>query len=213
MSVAWLAAHLGQPGLVVVDATLPPVGVLPVVDTRARYRAQHLPGAVFFDIEELSDHATSLPHMLPDEASFSESMAALGIENHSTVVVYEQEGVFSAPRAWWMLRTLGAEHVYVLDGGLRAWLEAGHAVEAGEVRRTPTTFQARRRIEAVRTFAEVQSVLGAAEAGSQGEQIVDARPAGTLHRRCAGASARHFVRSYARFVQCSFRNAGERRPA
>src|SRR5271170_296401 len=134
---AWLSEHLHSPDTVVLDATLPPVGVTPPVDTRARYLAAHIPGAVFFDIEELSDHSTPLPHMLPSPEDFSRSMAALGVGDEMTIVVYEQEGVFSAPRAWWMLRIFGIRQVHILDGGLRAWIEAGFPTHAGHVDRAP----------------------------------------------------------------------------
>src|SRR5580658_1708791 len=120
----WLAARLEDPSTVILDATLPPVGVTPPIDTHARYLAQHIPGAIFFDIEELSDHSTPLPHMLPTAEAFSRSMSALGVDDRMAICIYEQEGVFSAPRAWWMLRTFGAQQVYILDGGLRAWFEA-----------------------------------------------------------------------------------------
>src|SRR3954449_13086480 len=100
VSPLWLADRLHHRNLVILDATLPPVGVTPVVDTHARYRDKHIPGAVFFDIDALSDHATTLPHMMPTEQSFSQSMSALGVGDGMTIVVYEQEGVFSAPRAW-----------------------------------------------------------------------------------------------------------------
>src|SRR3979490_1465821 len=92
----WLATHFQNPHTVILDATLPPVGVTPPIDTRARYLDQHIPGALFFDIEELSDHATALPHMLPTPEDFSLSMSSLGVSNDSTIIVYEQEGVFSA---------------------------------------------------------------------------------------------------------------------
>ena len=99
VSVSWLAERLKDPNVVVLDATLPPVGVVPVVDTRGRYGQRHIPGAVFFDIDELSDHATTLPHMLQSDDEFSRNASALGIGDGMTIVVYEQEGVFSAPRA------------------------------------------------------------------------------------------------------------------
>ena len=98
---AWLAGHLRNPGAVILDATLPPVGVTPAVDTRARYFAQHIPGAVFFDIEELSDRSSPLPHMLTTPEVFSRNLSALGIGDEMDIIIYEQEGVFSAPRAWW----------------------------------------------------------------------------------------------------------------
>src|ERR1700689_4165661 len=94
LTPVWLAARLEDPNTVVLDATLPPVGVTPPVDTHARYLAQHIPGALFFDINEHSDHTTPLPHMLPTAEGFSRSMAALGISDTATIVIYEQQGVF-----------------------------------------------------------------------------------------------------------------------
>ena len=137
---SWVANRLDDPNVVILDATLPPVGIAPPIDTHARYLAQHIPGAIFFDIEELSDHSTALPHMLPTPEAFSRSMSALGIGDEMTIVIYEQEGIFSAPRAWWMLRTLGAHNVYILDGGLRAWVEASLPIHAGLVHRAQVTF-------------------------------------------------------------------------
>ena len=178
----WLGSRLSNPDVVVLDATLPPVGVVPSADTRARYLVQHIPGAIFFDIGELSDHSSPLPHMLPSEEEFAHSMAALGVSDDATIVVYEQEGVFSAPRAWWMLRTFGAQSVYVLDGGLRAWVAAGLPVESGEVRRARAKFNAKLDRDAVNDYAGIQEMLGG-RIGGQG-QILDARSAG----RFAGTS-------------------------
>lgn len=172
VSVSWLAERLADPNLVILDATLPPVGVLPRVDTRGRYLAQHIPGAVFFDIDELSDHSTPLPHMLPRPEAFAESMAALGIGDRMQIVVYEQEGVFSAPRAWWMLRTFGAEEVYLLDGGLQAWIASGLPTESGAVSRLRATFHARFHADAVQDFEQLQQTIA-----GRG-QILDARSAG-----------------------------------
>jgi len=172
VSVSWVAERLADPNVVVLDATLPPVGVTPKVDTRGRYLAQHIPGAVFFDIDELSDHATTLPHMLPMPEAFAESMAALGVGDGMQIVVYEQEGVFSAPRAWWMLRTFGAPNVFLLDGGLPAWIAAGLPTEAGSVTRAPASFQARLNVDAVKDFAQLQQAI------AQRGQILDARSAG-----------------------------------
>src|SRR5580692_8611648 len=146
----WLSTRLQDPNTIILDATLPPVGLTPPIDTHARYLAQHIPGALFFDIEELSDHSTPLPHMLPTPGDFSSSMSALGISDTCTIVVYEQEGVFSAPRAWWTLRTFGARHVHILDGGLRAWVEAGLPTQSGPVHRAPATFHATLNHEAVK---------------------------------------------------------------
>ena len=168
---SWLSARLYQPDTVVLDATLPPVGVTPVVDTRARYLAQHIPGALFCDIEELSDGTSTLPHMLPSADLFAQSMSALGVSDDSTVVVYEQEGPFSAPRAWWMLRTFGARSVYVLDGGLRAWLASGLPTETGPVNRPPAIFHAHLAKHAVTDLVQLQQGI------ATGAQILDARSA------------------------------------
>jgi thiosulfate/3-mercaptopyruvate sulfurtransferase len=168
---AWLASRFKDPNVVVLDATLPPAGVTPPPDTRARYRERHIPGAVFFDIDELSDHATGLPHMLPAPEVFAQSMAALGVSDAKTIVVYEQEGVYSAPRAWWMLRSFGAREVYLLDGGLRAWVAAGMPVESGRVQRPAAVFDARLQPGTVKNFADVQRII------AEGAQILDARSA------------------------------------
>lgn len=172
VSVTWLADRLKDSQTVVLDATLPPVGVTPTVDTRGRYLEGHIPGAMFFDIDELSDHSTSLPHMLPTEEEFSRKMAEMGVGDGMTVVVYEQTGVFSAPRAWWMLRSFGVQKVYLLDGGLEAWNKAGLPVEAGPVQRSKASFTAKLDSGVVRDFEQVQQTIAARG------QILDARSAG-----------------------------------
>jgi thiosulfate/3-mercaptopyruvate sulfurtransferase len=185
----WLSEHLGDRGLVVLDATLPPVGVSPPIDTHARYLARHIPGAIFFDIDALSDRSTPLPHMLPTPESFSRDMSALGIGDQMTIVVYEQEGVFSAPRAWWMLRTFGAQDVHVLDGGLRAWIEANLPTEAGDMERVPSTFRATLHRDRVKDFHQIQQMI------AEHAQILDARSsdrfAGTLPEPRPGISSGH----------------------
>jgi thiosulfate/3-mercaptopyruvate sulfurtransferase len=164
--------RLNDPGMVVLDATLPPVGITPPIDTYAQYLAKHIPSAVFFDIEELSDHSTPLPHMLPTPEAFSRSMSALGVGDQMSIVIYEQEGVFSAPRAWWMLRTFGAQNVYILDGGLRAWIEARLPTHTGHVDRASAIFQARLDADAVKDFAQIKQVI------AKHAQILDARSSG-----------------------------------
>ncbi len=193
VSTAWLAERLtgrmNDANVVVLDATMPMVGVTPPVDCRACYGQRHIPGAGFFDIEELSDHSTGLPHSLPTAEAFAESMAALGVGDQMTIVVYEQAGVYSAPRAWWMLRTFGAERVYLLDGGLQAWVAAGLPVEAGAVQRARASFAARLQAGAVEDFAGIERAI----AGH--EQILDARSAGrfagTLPEPRAGLRSGH----------------------
>jgi thiosulfate/3-mercaptopyruvate sulfurtransferase len=189
VSVSWLAERLNDPQVVVLDATLPPVGVVPPVDTRGRYLERHIPGGVFFDIDELSDHSTSLPHMLPGEEEFSRKMAELGVSDTMTIVVYEQAGVFSAARAWWMLRTFGAREVHILDGGLEAWVSAGQPVESAPVKRDRVEFAAKLDASVVKGFEDVQRMI----AGKR--QILDARSAarfaGTAPEPRPGISSGH----------------------
>ena len=166
---AWLAARLQHPNIIILDATLPPVGVTPPVDTHSRYLARHIPGAIFFDIDQHSDHTTPLPHMLPTPEVFAQSMSALGIDSNATIVIYEQEGVFSAPRARWMLRTFGAPNVYLLNGGLNAWLAANLPTESGPVQRPAATFRATLDREAVKDFPQIQQLI------AEHKQILDAR--------------------------------------
>jgi thiosulfate/3-mercaptopyruvate sulfurtransferase len=168
----WLAGRLHDPGVVILDATLPPVGVTPPVETHAHYVAKHIPGAVFFDIEQLSDRSSPLPHMLPPPDVVSRSLSALGIGDNMAIVIYEQEGVFSAPRAWWMLKTFGAQNVCLVDGGLHAWVEAGLPTESGDVSRAPAVFHARLDPNAVKDFSQMQQMIAAHA------QILDARSAG-----------------------------------
>lgn len=189
ITISWLAARLDDPGVVILDATLPPVGVTPPVDTRARYYAEHIPGALFFDIEELSDRPNPLPHMLPPPDVFSRNVSALGIGDQMDIIIYEQEGVFSGPRAWWTLRTFGAQNVYLLDGGLRAWIEAGLPTHSRPVHRAPAVFHAKLDQIAVKNFSQIQQVITAHG------QILDARSAGrfggTLPEPRPGISSGH----------------------
>jgi thiosulfate/3-mercaptopyruvate sulfurtransferase len=189
VTASWLVARLQNPSTIIFDATLPPVGVTPPIDTHARYLANHIPGAIFFDIEDLSDHGTPLPHMLPTAEAFSHSMSALGVSDTATIVIYEQQGVFSAPRAWWMLRTMGAKNVHILDGGLRAWTEAGQPTESGPVHHAPASFHARLNHEAVENLAQIKEKI------TSHQQILDARSAarfnGTAPEPRPGLSSGH----------------------
>jgi thiosulfate/3-mercaptopyruvate sulfurtransferase len=127
VSTDWLAAHLADPRVRVLDATmyLPTAGR----DARAEYEAAHIPGAVFADLTWLSDAAAPFPHTLPDAAMFGARVGALGVANDHAVVVYDTSGQnFSAPRVWWMLRTFGHARVAVLDGGLPKWRAEGRPV-------------------------------------------------------------------------------------
>jgi thiosulfate/3-mercaptopyruvate sulfurtransferase len=129
VSTDWLAAELGAPDLRVLDAT----GFLPASgrDARAEYEAAHVPGAARFDIDAISDPDSTLPHMLPSEHLFASRVRVLGIGDSNRIVVYDNSPLHSAFRAWWMLKTFGARHVAVVDGGLQKWMAEGRPVESG----------------------------------------------------------------------------------
>lgn len=171
VSTDWLAERLDTPDLVVVDGSW----YLPDMQRNARqeYLDGHIPGAVYFDIDEVSDRASTLPHMLPSPEQFASQMRKLGIGDGQKVVVYDGAGLFSAARVWWMLRTMGARDVSVLDGGMPKWLSEGRPVEAGEVTRQARHFTARLDHGAVRDLDEMRRTV---ERG--GDQILDARSAG-----------------------------------
>ena len=124
VSTGWLAAHLKDPDLRIFDASwyLPDAGR----DAMAEYKDRHIPGARFFDIDEISDHRSELPHMAPPVEKFMSRMRALGVGDGHQVVVYDRAGLFSAARVWWLFRLMGKTDVAVLDGGLPKWLEEGH---------------------------------------------------------------------------------------
>ena len=138
VSTEWLAAHLNDPQVKVLDATFKLPGILPL--PKDDYLAQHIPGAVFFDVDAVSDHSSSLPHMFPSAEQFGRDVGALGISNDDTVVLYDAGGWVAAPRGWWMFLSFGHNNVRVLDGGLKKWLAEGRAVEGGEAKPKPASF-------------------------------------------------------------------------
>ena len=166
----WLAERLNDPNLIPVDGSY----FLPTQkrDALAEYKSGHIPGAVFFDIEAVSDHSTDLPHMLPGPNHFSEAVGALGIGDGDTVVVYDSTGLFSAARVWWTFRLFGTKSVYILDGGLPKWIAEGRPVETGETKRAAKKFTAEMNVGAVATLDEVHMALTDGSA-----QVVDARSA------------------------------------
>ncbi|MCE8005583.1 3-mercaptopyruvate sulfurtransferase [Aestuariivita sp.] len=127
VSTEWLAAHLKDPDLRLLDGSwyLPSVGR----DPRAEYDAGHIPGARFFDIDDVADHRSDLPHMAPPPEKFMSRMRAMGVGDGHQVVVYDGAGVNSAARVWWLFRLMGQENVAVLDGGFPKWQAEGHPVE------------------------------------------------------------------------------------
>ncbi|MCB1379867.1 MAG: 3-mercaptopyruvate sulfurtransferase [Alphaproteobacteria bacterium] len=169
VSTAWLETHLGSPDIVVIDASwhLPTSGRNP----RTEFQASRIPGAQFFDIDDISDSASHLPHMLPSAEKFSSRMRKLGIGDGKRVIAYDAAGLFSAARAWWMLKVFGHEDVAVLDGGLPKWTAEGRPVDDGPPQKPQERhFTARYQAMMVRDMAEVAAAL---KSGS--EQIADAR--------------------------------------
>jgi thiosulfate/3-mercaptopyruvate sulfurtransferase len=166
----WLAQRLGKPGVAVVDGSY----YLPAAkrDPHAEYLAAHIPGAVFFDIEEIADHSTELPHMLPGPGQFGEAAGRLGIGKDDTIVVYDGAGLMSAPRVWWTFGIFGAKKVFILDGGLPKWKAEKRPLEAGEVKPAAKHFDAEMDTRRVAMLSDVQMALN-----NNSAQVVDARPA------------------------------------
>lgn len=171
VSTQWLADHLSDPDLVILDGSFKLPGVTPVA--AEDFAARHIPGARFFDIDAIADHETTLPHMLPSAAAFENHAGALGISNDSVIVVYDTPGLMSAGRVWWTLRSFGHEKVAILDGGLKKWLAEGRPVTAETVVPAPGRFHATFDPHVVRSKAQVLANLE-----SQAEQVIDARSAG-----------------------------------
>lgn len=171
VSADWLIEHSDDPEIQVIDARMAPAGQEGARDMAAEYRAGHIPGAVFFDIEMLSDHSTSLPHMLPRPEAFAVAMRELGISQDKHLVVYDEGNLFSAPRAWWMLRHFGVENVSILAGGLAGWQRDELPLQEGDVTLPQSDFEAKSTAQVKR----LTDVLLVSHEG--GAQLVDARPA------------------------------------
>lgn len=170
VSTDWLAAHMRDPDLRIIDASW----YMPAEnrDPKAEYDAGHIPGARFFDIDEISDARSSLPHMAPSTEKFMSRMRAMGIGDGHQVVVYDGEGVFSAPRVWWLFRLMGQMNVAVLDGGMKKWVAEGRAVED-----MPPVIRDRHMMVRFQNqmVKDATQVAAAAKLGTP--QIVDARSA------------------------------------
>jgi thiosulfate/3-mercaptopyruvate sulfurtransferase len=164
----WLAAHINDPNIRIVDATFKMPGVLPL--PKDDYLAAHIPGAVFFDVDAVSDHSNPLPHMFPSAEQFGGDVGALGIGNDDTVVIYDAGGWVAGPRAWWMFLAYGHDKVRLLDGGLKKWRAEGRKLESGEVTPRPATFKARFDARRVRSMEQMVANLA-----KHAEQVIDAR--------------------------------------
>src|SRR5665213_3649753 len=141
VSTDWLAAHLGDAHVRVLDSSFKQPGVSPT--ERADYNAAHIPGAVFFDIDDVAEPGTSLPHMIPSPERFADKMAERGIGNGDRVIVYDANGLSSAGRAWWLLRLFGHDNVALLDGGLPKWKREGRPLDTAAPAIPPRRFAAR----------------------------------------------------------------------
>ena len=172
VSVAWLAAHLHEKDLLVLDCST----YLPneTGNKKDGFRAAHIPGAQLFDIDQIADQDTDLPHMVPTPGRFARMAGALGISNAARIVFYDQHGLRASPRGWWMLRLFGHDAVAVLDGGLPAWQRAGQPVESGDAAPLPpATFIADFRAERLRGIGDIKRIVADGSA-----LIVDARAKG-----------------------------------
>lgn len=168
VSTQWLEDHLDAPDVRILDATY----FLPEDnrDARAEYEESHIPGARYFDIDDVADSRSSLPHMLPPVEKFISRVRAMGIGDGHRVVVYDTHGIFSAPRVWWMFRLFGKQDVAVLDGGMKKWIAEGRAVED-----MPPIVRDRH-LTARRNAAMVKDVTQVAASAKLGDaQIIDAR--------------------------------------
>ncbi len=176
VSTAWLAEHLADPDLRVVDASY----YLPMQnrDARAEYEARHIPDAVFFDVDEFADTDSPLPHMLPSPEKFASRVRKLGLGDGNRIVVYDSQGLFSAPRVWWMFRAFGHKDVAVLDGGLPKWIAEGRPLDDKRPLPRERHFTARFDHSQVRDKAQMLANLR-----DRREQVVDARAAGRFHAR------------------------------
>ena len=166
----WLAAHLDDQDLVAIDASW----FLPAAHRKPReeYLAGHIPGAVFFDIDGIADKSIDLPHMLLPPGEFARQVGALGIGDGMTLVVYDESGLFSAPRVWWEFTAMGASDIRIIEGGGPKWRAEGRPLESGPSRRKRATFTANFHPELVRNFNQVKAALAVHA------QVADARPAG-----------------------------------
>lgn len=172
VSTQWLADHLADEKVRILDGSwyLPQFGR----DSRAEYQQGHIPGAVFCDLDAMSDPDTRLPHMLPPAQQFAREAGRLGVANDMLVVAYDGSGFnMSAPRIWWMFRAFGHEQVVVLDGGFKKWRAEGRPVERGDFIPKPGTFIPGKSLESVRTLEDMKENLV-----TRREQVLDARSRG-----------------------------------
>ena len=177
VDTSWLAGRLNAPGLIVLDGSwhLPTAKRNP----KAEFLAEHIPGAVFFDIDDLSDESSSLPHMLPSTIKFSSRMKKMGIGDGMKIVVYDTQGLFSAARVWWTFRAMGHEDIAVLNGGFKKWKAEGRPLEDGPpMKRFERHFTPLQNTGLIRDINDIKEIVDRTHA-----QLVDARPANRFEGR------------------------------
>lgn len=179
VSADWLKANVDAPDVQVLDATWVPPFLKDRPNGRAVYQAGHIPGASYFDIDEIADPETALKHMLPSPATFAAKVGVLGVSNDAHIVVYDNNGFFASARAWWMFRAMGHDQISVLDGGLNAWISAGGKQSSDTATPNPGTFKAHLRDSLVRNEMTMQDHVEAQDA-----TVLDARD----HGRFSGSS-------------------------
>src|ERR1700743_2257680 len=178
VSTEWLGSHPGDANVKLLDATFKLPGLLPL--PKDDYLAAHIPGAVYFDVDAVSDHTNPLPHMFPSAAQFGRDVGALGVSNRDTVVVYDAGGWVAAPRVWWMFLSYGHRDVRILNGGLKKWRAEGRPVEAGEVTAKAAAFSASYDARRVRSIEQM-----IANVANRAEQVIDARAGDRFEGRAA----------------------------
>jgi len=176
VSTEWLAAHLGDPQVKLLDASFKMPGVMP--RPSEDYLAAHIPGAVYFDVEEVCDRTDTRPHMYPDAAQFAGDVAAMGVSSGDTVVVYDAGGWVAAPRAWWMFLSFGHHNVRILEGGLKKWQAEGRPIESGKPSPKPGAFSAKLDPNYLRSKQQLVANLD-----NGAEQVIDARAADRFEGR------------------------------
>ncbi|KQS88473.1 MULTISPECIES: 3-mercaptopyruvate sulfurtransferase [unclassified Rhizobium] len=171
VSADWLQERLGDPTMKIVDASW----YLPAQnrDPKAEYAAAHIPGAVFYDQDLIADPDSGLPHTIPSPMAFADAVGKLGLSDTDTIVVYDGPGIFTAPRVWWLLRTMGATSVFVLDGGMDGWKAEGRPATTEVPHPAPATFRPTFNASAVTSFDQMTTIVANGD-----RQIADARGAG-----------------------------------
>lgn len=174
VSTQWLASHIGERDLKIIDGSWRMPGNGNAIDN---YNAQHLAGAVFFDIDEIADKSTALPHMLPPPETFEAAVGAMGISEHDRVVVYDEKGIQSAARVWWTFLVMGHKDVAVLDGGLPKWIKEGRPVTADITVPVRTAYKAAPKSGLCASADDVRAAL------TGGAVVLDARSPGRFAGR------------------------------